>query len=346
MGGWRGWPSWAAGSGGWPWLPGSPRRATRSPCSSAGRGSAARSCPSSATGSRGTAARRTPCCRPWCATCSASPDGRPSVSSTWSSWTCCASTGSPTAPPSGCRQAPGQHRSRPSTRSAPASARAGPTTSTPTRDDWEVLRREYLERPWDPDHLPAPLAARLRSRETLARRVRRLKDDRLRLMALYPSLAEGHDPRDVPAWVGVTSYVEQRFGAWTVTGGMGVLAEALSARLATRKVDVHTASEVRDLVLRGGRVVAVDTAAGELDADLVVVACDPRRLPALAPLVRRTMPALPPGRVPPRPRGRPADAVPRDRVPRRREGAHHHGAGASPATPGRSSGAAASTRTC
>ena len=161
-------------------------------------------------------------------------------------------------------------------------------------DDWEVLRREYLERPWDPDHLPAPLAARLRSRETLARRVRRLKDERLRLMALYPSLAEGHDPRDVPAWVGVTSYVEQRFGAWTVTGGMGVLAEALSARLATRKVDVHTASEVRDLVLKGGRVVAVDTAAGELDADLVVVACDPRRLPALAPLVRRTMPALPP----------------------------------------------------
>ena len=138
-----------------------------------------------------------------------------------------------------------------------------------------MLRREYLERPWDPDHLPAPLAARLRSRETLARRVRRLKDERLRLMALYPSLAEGHDPRDVPAWVGVTSYVEQRFGAWTVTGGMGVLAEALSARLATRKVDVHTASEVRDLVLRDGRVVAVDTAAGELDADLVVVAVRP-----------------------------------------------------------------------
>ncbi len=161
-------------------------------------------------------------------------------------------------------------------------------------DDWEVLRREYLERPWDPDHLPAPLAARLRNRETMARRVRRLKDDRLRLMALYPSLAEGHDPRDVPAWVGVTSYVEQRFGAWTVTGGMGVLAEALSARLATRKVDVHTASEVRDLVLRGGRVVAVDTATGQLDADLVVVACDPRRLPALAPFVQRTMPALPP----------------------------------------------------
>jgi UDP-galactopyranose mutase len=51
---------------------------------------------------------------------------------------------------------------------------------------------------------------------------------------------------------------------------------------------------VHDLVLRGGRAVAVSTDAGEVDADVVVVACDPRRLPALAPLVQRTKPALPP----------------------------------------------------
>src|SRR5215218_10671606 len=43
-------------------------------------------------------------------------------------------------------------------------------------DDWEVLRREYLERPWDRDRLPPALAARLKARESLARRVRRLKD--------------------------------------------------------------------------------------------------------------------------------------------------------------------------
>ena len=161
-------------------------------------------------------------------------------------------------------------------------------------DDWEVLRREYLERPWDPAHLPGPLADRLRSRETLAKRVRGLKDDRLRSMATYAAVAEGHEPRDVPAWVGVTAYVEQRFGAWTVAGGMAGLADALVSRLATRKVEVRTEVEVRDLVLRGGRAVAVATDAGEVDAEVVVVACDPRRLPALAPLVQRTMPALPP----------------------------------------------------
>jgi phytoene dehydrogenase-like protein len=161
-------------------------------------------------------------------------------------------------------------------------------------DEWEVLRREYLERPWDPDHLPPPLAALLRRRESLARRVARLKDDRLRQMATYPAVAEGHEPRDVPAWAGVTAYVEQRFGAWTVAGGMAALADALTARLATRKVEVHIGAGVRDLVVRDGRVVAVATATEEVDADVVVVACDPRRLPALAGHVQRTMPAIPP----------------------------------------------------
>jgi UDP-galactopyranose mutase len=161
-------------------------------------------------------------------------------------------------------------------------------------DDWEVLRREYLERPWNPAHLPGPLADRLRSRETLAKRVRGLEDDRLRMMATHATVAGGHHPRDVPAWVGVTAYVEQRFGAWTVDGGMARLADALVTRLATRKVEVRTDVDVHDLVIRAGRAVAVSTDAGEVDADVVVVACDPRRLPALAPLVRRTMPALPP----------------------------------------------------
>ena len=161
-------------------------------------------------------------------------------------------------------------------------------------DDWEVLRREYLERPWSPGHLPPSLGALLKKRESLARRVGRLKDDRLELMATYPVVAEGHEPRDVPAWAGVTAYVEQRFGAWTVAGGMVTLADALTARLATRGVGVRVDAEVRDLVVRGGRVAAVATAAGEIDADVVVVACDPRRLPALATYVERTMPAMPP----------------------------------------------------
>ena len=162
-------------------------------------------------------------------------------------------------------------------------------------EDWDVLRRGYLENPWDPDHLPRDLAARLDSRETLFKRLKKtFKDERLRMVAAHPFVAEGHDLRNVPAWAGVTAYVEQRFGTWTVVGGMARVGAALEERLTTRQVTVLTSTEVTDLVVRGGRVVAVATGAGELDADVVVCAVDPRRLPALAPYVERSMPAIPP----------------------------------------------------
>lgn len=162
-------------------------------------------------------------------------------------------------------------------------------------EDWEVLRRGYLENPWDPADLPRDLAARLDSRETLHRRLRKVfKDERLRQVAAHPFVAEGHEPRNVPAWAGVTAYVEQRFGAWTVAGGMARLGDALAARLATRRVTALTSTEASDLVVRDGRVVAVATPGGEMDADVVVCAIDPRLLPTLAPYVVRTMPAIPP----------------------------------------------------
>ena len=161
-------------------------------------------------------------------------------------------------------------------------------------DDWEEVRRGYAEVPWDPDHLPRALAARLDSRETLQKRVRRgLRDERLRLVATHPFTADGHDPRSVPAWAGLTSYLEQRFGAWAVLGGTEALRDALVRRLATRNVELVRA-RADDVVLRDGRAVAVATTAGELAADVVVCAVDPRRLPALASYVARTMPAIPP----------------------------------------------------
>lgn len=162
-------------------------------------------------------------------------------------------------------------------------------------DDWDVLRREYFENPWRPDALSRELAARLNSREVLHKRLRKtFKDERLALVAGHPFIAEGHDLRNVPAWLGVHAYLEQRFGVWTVPGGMAGLGTALAARLATRKVTVLTETLVEDLIVRAGRVVGVRTDTAEIDADVVVCAIDPRRLPALASYVARTMPAIPP----------------------------------------------------
>jgi phytoene dehydrogenase-like protein len=162
-------------------------------------------------------------------------------------------------------------------------------------DDWELLRREYLERPWRPELADKETAARIFTRESIAKRLRRtLRDERLRLVAAHPFAADGHDIRNVPAWMGVQAYVEQNFGAWTVPGGMAGLSTALADRLETRRVTVSLDTPVRDIVVREGRAVAVATDSGEVDADFVVCAIDPRTLPALKQHVMRTMPAMPP----------------------------------------------------
>jgi phytoene dehydrogenase-like protein len=162
-------------------------------------------------------------------------------------------------------------------------------------EEWEVLRRGYFEVPWTRGDLPREVAARLDSRETLHRRLKKtFRDERLRLVAAHPFVADGHNPRNVPAWAGLVAYLEQRFGAWTVPGGMAALSTVLAARLETRGVTVRTGVHALDVVVRDGRVVGVSTPDGALDADVVVCAVDPRRLPSLAPLVERTMPAMPP----------------------------------------------------
>lgn len=162
-------------------------------------------------------------------------------------------------------------------------------------ETWDVLRRTYLERPWSPDHVDKDANALLRTRSTLHKTVpRTLKDERLREIALLGVRMDGHDPRNVPAWMGMWSYVEQNFGVWTVPGGMGLLAAAMTKRLRERKVEVLLDTTAVDLRVQADRVVGVDTTRGPLDADVVVVAVDPRVLPVLAPHVSRTMPAIPP----------------------------------------------------
>ncbi|WP_439936343.1 phytoene desaturase family protein [Nocardia sp. N13] len=162
-------------------------------------------------------------------------------------------------------------------------------------DTWELLRKEWFERPFDDDVAPRELVALLGRRESLHKLLRRtFRDERLRLVAGHRLVMDGHELRDVPAFAGVDVYLEQRFGAWTVPGGLAALGTAMAERLALRGVEVLTDTPATDLVMREGRVAAVRTDRGEVDADQVVVAIDPRRLPALASYVRRTMPAIPP----------------------------------------------------
>ncbi|WP_298747527.1 NAD(P)/FAD-dependent oxidoreductase, partial [uncultured Nocardioides sp.] len=144
-------------------------------------------------------------------------------------------------------------------------------------EDWEVLRQHYFEHPWERTDLPDAVRRRFDSREMLHKRLKRtLKDERLRDLATFPFLADGHDPRNVPAWMGLVAYLEQRFGTWHVRGGMARVGEVMAGRLTTRGVTVLLGTPARDVVLREGRAVAVRTDDGEIAADEVVVAIDPR----------------------------------------------------------------------
>jgi phytoene dehydrogenase-like protein len=162
-------------------------------------------------------------------------------------------------------------------------------------DDWEALRRDWLESPYSAEHASAHTKALLTTRLTLHKVLQKtFKDERLREVASYPMTLEGHDLRNVPAWMGMWTYVEQRFGSWTVPEGMGSIAGALAQRLQTRGVTVLLSSGAIDIEVSAGRAVGVRTTNGTIDADHVVCAIDPRRLPALARHVERTMPAIPP----------------------------------------------------
>ena len=165
-------------------------------------------------------------------------------------------------------------------------------------DTWDLLRRSLLERPWSGDHLDRSARSVVLTRTSLHRTVTRAfkgsKHEKLRDLALLATMLEGHDPHNVPGWVGMWAYVEQNFGRWTVPGGMGLLAEAMTRRLAQRKVQVVLGTRVSDVVVEGGRAVGVVTDQGRLDADVVVCAVDTRALPTLAAHSARTMPALPP----------------------------------------------------
>lgn len=160
---------------------------------------------------------------------------------------------------------------------------------------WDLLRRHYFEEPWQRGSMPKDMARLFGSRDVLHKHLRRsFRDDRPATVAGHTFVADGHDLRNVPVWAGVVTYLEQLFGAWTLPGGMHGLRDLLVARLETRGVTVLLDTPVSDLVVNGGRAVAVRTDLGEIPADVVVCAVDARRLPTLAAYVERSMPAIPP----------------------------------------------------
>ena len=146
---------------------------------------------------------------------------------------------------------------------------------------WDMVGEPVLHRPLRARDL-ARFSTRLRDLQMIApwRTLRGLGEALLpdpRLRAWFDRYAtySGSDPRRTPSVLSVTPYVEQRFGAWWVPGGLRRLGDALLDRCRELGVAVHLESEVVEITTCGRGVSGVRLADGRtVPADVVVSDAD------------------------------------------------------------------------
>ena len=81
----------------------------------------------------------------------------------------------------------------------------------------------------------------------------------------------GSDPRRVPAVLLTIAFVEEAFGAWHISGGLGQLGPALAQRCLDLGVDIHTNREVAEILTVNGKATGILLATGErIAADIVI----------------------------------------------------------------------------
>ncbi|MFE2722954.1 phytoene desaturase family protein [Kitasatospora sp. NPDC059327] len=160
------------------------------------------------------------------------------------------------------------------------------------RTVWEATRRPLLEEPLPADPTPLhtdPYPAPPRKGLTRLFRPRpwTLADVAAHELGGHPGLTAllaeyalrfGLHLGTAPASATVLPYMEQSFGVWYVKGGIRALADAVYRRCEQRKVGFRFDTEVTSVVIEDGRARGVDTAAGRIDADLVISSMDARAL--------------------------------------------------------------------
>lgn len=151
---------------------------------------------------------------------------------------------------------------------------------------WEAVREPFLESPLDGPRDLARLSLRAGDLATIApwRTLRGLgrrylRDDRLRIFLDRYATYTGSDPRRAPAALATVPYVEQRYGACYVCGGLYRLAEAVRDRALERGARLRLSADVEEVETAGGRVTGIRLRGGErLAADVVVANADAAHL--------------------------------------------------------------------
>jgi len=82
----------------------------------------------------------------------------------------------------------------------------------------------------------------------------------------------GSDPRKVPAVLLTIVFVEEAFGAWHVSGGVGTLAKSLETRLSDLGVELQLNTKVAQIITKSGMASGVKLANGQIHISDVVIA--------------------------------------------------------------------------
>jgi phytoene desaturase len=98
------------------------------------------------------------------------------------------------------------------------------------------------------------------------------RDPRLQQWAGRYATYSGSSPFRAPATLACIPAIEQRYGAWYITGGLGRLRDALVRACESFGVGFHASTEVSEVTNVGGRVTGVRTAEGNNHAASVVIA--------------------------------------------------------------------------
>ena len=97
------------------------------------------------------------------------------------------------------------------------------------------------------------------------------KDSHLRYIIDRYATYTGSDPRLAPAVLLSIAFVEESFGAWHISGGVGKLSEALEERCRKVGVTFHFDSEVSEILQDGKKATGIQLRSGEnIVADIVI----------------------------------------------------------------------------
>lgn len=144
---------------------------------------------------------------------------------------------------------------------------------------WQVAREPFVE-----SELRSPLSLLkrknfLRDLRTIAPRATLrdfpLQDSHLsKIMDRYATYS-GSDPRRAPAVLSTIAFIEEAFGAWHISGGIGTLSEKIEERCRKVGVEIHLNSPVASIDLRGATATGITLQDGrKIDADYIISNAD------------------------------------------------------------------------